>query len=197
MNRPVRTLISIAAILCLIPFSRAWPAQKDSDADANTSAASPTTTADPATAVKTYELDVPATTVWLDTKIDLFAGAQIQFTATGTAAYSSTDSNGQPKVQSFGAGGLARGWRDLVHQYPVANSGHGALIGRIGSGDGAQPFAVDQTQKSAPAGFFSASIRACAKPPPQRVRFTSRSLSLDPARAMRTLRFCRTLPSAA
>jgi hypothetical protein len=52
-------------------------------------------------------------------------------------------------VQSFSPDGLARGWRDLVHQYPVANSGHGALIGRLGSGDGAQPFAIDQSQKSA------------------------------------------------
>jgi hypothetical protein len=156
MKKPVRILHFAAAILCLTAFSRSLPAQKDSDATTMTPATSPgatgaaaTITAATATAAKTYELDVPAATVWLDTKIDLLAGAQIQFTATGTAAYSSTDSNGEPKVQSFGAGGLARGWRDLVHQYPVANSGHGALIGRIGSGDGAQPFAVDQTQKLA------------------------------------------------
>jgi len=156
MNKPVRIFFSTAAILCLILFSRSIRAQKDSETNAATSVASPTTTAATATATgatatsgKTYEVDVPATTMWLDTKIDLLAGAQIQFTANGTASYSSTDSKGQTKVQSFGAEGLARGWRDLVHQYPVANSGHGALIARIGSGDGAQPFAVDQTQKSA------------------------------------------------
>jgi LssY-like putative type I secretion system component LssY len=156
MINPVRIFFSTAAILCLILFSRSIRAQKDSETNAATSVASPTTTAATATATaatatagKTYEVDVPATTMWLDTKIDLLAGAQIQFTATGTASYSSTDSKGQSKVQSFGAEGLARGWRDLVHQYPVANSGHGALIARIGSGDGAQPFAVDQTQKSA------------------------------------------------
>jgi len=156
MNKPVRIFFSTAAILCLILFSRSIRAQKDSETNTATSVASPTTTAATAnataataTAGKTYEVDVPATTMWLDTKIDLLAGAQIQFTATGTASYSSTDSKGQSKVQSFGAEGLARGWRDLVHQYPVANSGHGALIARIGSGDGAQPFAVDQTQKSA------------------------------------------------
>ena len=87
--------------------------------------------------------------MWLDTKIDLLAGAQVQFTSTGTASYPSTDSKGQPKVQTFSAEGIARGWRDLVHQYPVANSGHGALIARIGAGDGFQPFAIDQTQKTA------------------------------------------------
>src|ERR1700674_3306615 len=156
MNKPVRIFFSTAAILCLIPFSRSIRAQKDSETNTATSVASPTTTAATATATaatatagKTYEVEVPATTMWLDTKIDLLAGAQIQFTATGTAAYSSTDSKGQTKVQSFSPEGLARGWRDLVHQYPVANSGHGALIARIGSGDGTQPFAVDQTQKSA------------------------------------------------
>ena len=156
MNKPVRIFFSSAAILCFIPFSLATRAQKGSDKNNTTSVANPSTTGATASAIaatatsgKTYEVDVPANTMWLDTKIDLLAGAQIQFTATGTAAYPSTDSKGQSKTQSFGADGIARGWRDLVHQYPVANSGHGALIGRIGSGDGAQPFAVGQSQKLA------------------------------------------------
>ena len=156
MNKPVRMFFSTAAIFCLLLFSRSMRAQKDSDANATTPAANPTATAaaasatsTPAIAGKTYEVDVPATTMWLDTKIDLLAGAQIQFTASGTASYPSTDSKGQPKVQTFGAEGLVRGWRDLIHQYPVANSGHGALIGRIGSGDGSQAFAVEQSQKTA------------------------------------------------
>jgi hypothetical protein len=156
VNKPVRIIYSTAAILCLIPFSQLVRAQNDTEKATTTSAETPaatgtaaTTAATTATAGKTYEVDVPATTMWLDTKIDLLAGTQIQFTATGTATYPSTDSKGQPKVQSFGPSGLARGWRDLIHQYPVANSGHGALIGRIGTGDGALPFVIDQSQKSA------------------------------------------------
>jgi len=156
MNKPLRIFFSTAAILFLLPFSPSMRAQNDSDASTAPSPATPATAAATAPAAaaiaaagKTYELDVPATTMWLDTKIDLLAGAQIQFTATGTASYPSTDSKGQSRVQTFSPDGLARGWRDLVHQYPVANSGHGALIGRIGSGDGAQPFAIDQSQKSA------------------------------------------------
>ena len=155
MNKPVRIVFLNFAIFCLILFSQSLRAQQNSDTKTATSATGPTATgatansAGPiAAAGKTYEVEVPATTIWLDTKIDVLAGAQIQFSATGTGSYSSTDSKGQSKVQSFGADGLARGWRDLVHQYPVANSGHGALIGRIGSGDGAQPFAVDQSSKS-------------------------------------------------
>jgi hypothetical protein len=156
MNKPFRIFFSTAAILFLLPFSPSMRAQKDSDASTAASPATPATAAATAPAAaaiaaagKTYEVDVPATTMWLDTNIDLLAGAQIQFTATGTASYPSTDSKGQSRVQSFSPDGLARGWRDLVHQYPVANSGHGALIGRLGSGDGAQPFAIDQSQKSA------------------------------------------------
>jgi len=155
MNKPVRIVFLNFAIFCLILFSQSLRAQQNSDTKTATSATSPAATgatANSAGAIaaagKTYEVEVPATTIWLDTKIDVLAGAQIQFSATGTGSYSSTDSKGQSKVQSFGADGLARGWRDLVHQYPVANSGHGALIGRIGSGDGAQPFAVDQSSKS-------------------------------------------------
>jgi LssY C-terminus len=155
VNKPVRIIYFAAAILCLIPFSRPMHAQQRSDTTPATSVANPASTNDTPTAAaatanagKTYEVDIPATTMWLDTKIDLLAGAQIQFTATGTASYPSTDSKGQSKVQSFSADGLPRGWRDLVHQYPVPNSGHGALIGQIGSGEGAQPFAIDQSQKS-------------------------------------------------
>jgi len=156
MNKPLRVFFPAAAILSVMFFSQPTSAQNASDTNTATPAASPITTTaavsapgTAATAGKSYELDVPATTMWLDTKIDLLAGAQIQFTATGTASYPSTDSKGQSKVQSFSSDGLPRGWRDLVHQYPVANSGHGALIGRIGTGDGAQPFAIDQSQKSA------------------------------------------------
>ncbi|MBZ5659388.1 MAG: LssY C-terminal domain-containing protein [Acidobacteriia bacterium] len=141
--------------MCLLAFSHSLRAQTNWGASPAAPAASPAATSATATAPgataaagKTYELDVPATTMWLDTKIDLLAGAQIQFTASGTASYPSTDSQGQSKSQSFGAAGLPRGWRDLVHQYPVANSGHGALIGRVGSSDGAQPFAIGQSQKS-------------------------------------------------
>lgn len=156
MDKPLRTFFSTTAILSVMFFSQSARAQKDTDTNTATPAASPTAATAAttpagaaATAGKSYELDVPATTMWLDTKIDLLAGAQIQFTATGTASYPSTDSKGQSKVQSFSPDGIPRGWRDLIHQYPVANSGHGALIGRIGSGDGAQPFAIDQSQKSA------------------------------------------------
>jgi len=94
--------------------------------------------ADPA---KSFEFDVDATMRWMDTGIDLRAEEKLHISASGTITYPTADtSKSAPK--SFGPGGLARGWADLVHQYPVPDAGHGALIGRLGSGDGAQPFQV-------------------------------------------------------
>ncbi|MBZ5643183.1 MAG: LssY C-terminal domain-containing protein [Acidobacteriia bacterium] len=156
-----RIFLPATAVFCLLIFSQpmlaqtnwgANPAAPTASQAAPAASASATATSPmpgaTAAAGKTYEFDVPATTLWLDTKIDLLGGAQMQFTASGTGTYPSVDSQGQSKTQTFGAGGLARGWRDLIHQYPVANSGHGALIGRIGSGDGSQPFAIGQSQNT-------------------------------------------------
>ena len=96
---------------------------------------------------KSYEFDVPATTMWLDTKLNLLAGAEIQVTATGSATYPTTDAKGRD--QTFTPDGLARSWRDLIHEYPASNSGHGALIGRIGASDaGGQAFSLGASQKS-------------------------------------------------
>jgi len=42
---------------------------------------------------------------------------------------------------------LTRGFADLLHEYAVGNAGHGALIGRIGSADYAQAFAVGASKE--------------------------------------------------
>ena len=136
----------MAAASCLVLFANHARAQ----VDASTNPPAPSAVAPGATAAegKSYEVDMPATSVWLDTKIDLLAGAEIQFTATGSATYTSTDSKGQTKTQTFGPAGLARGFRDLIHQYPSPYAGHGAVIGRVGSGDAAQIFTIGESQKS-------------------------------------------------
>lgn len=88
---------------------------------------------------KSYEFDVAANKQWLDTNLDLRAGAKLHIAGTGTITYPARQSS-KSKDQSFGPDGLARGWADLIRQYPVSNAGHGALIGRLGSGDAAQAF---------------------------------------------------------
>ncbi len=92
------------------------------------------------------QFDVPGTKQWVDTNIDLRAGAKLRFTATGQITYPA-DQTGAGKLKTagtFGPGGLARNWADLVHQYAVTDAGHGALIGRVGSGDYGQAFLIGE-----------------------------------------------------
>jgi len=102
-------------------------------------------------AKKSYKIQVPANKEWLDTKIDVRGGAKLKFSATGQVTYPAGDqSSYESKAQTvgtFGPDGLARGFADLLHAYAVGNAGHGALIGRIGSADYAQAFAVGTSKE--------------------------------------------------
>ena len=84
-------------------------------------------------------VDVPATQAWTDTQINLKPGDAIVITAEGTLQL--------PQAKSCGPGGQPRGFRDLLKAYPVNEAGLGALIGRIGSSDAAQPFLVGERKE--------------------------------------------------
>ena len=107
------------------------------------------TTPAKASSVKTYEIDVAGTKVWVDTNVDVRGGAKLRFTATGKITYPpDTSYKGKSRtVGTFGPDGLPRGWADLIHQYAVKDAGHGALIGRIGSDAYAQPFLVGASKE--------------------------------------------------
>jgi hypothetical protein len=108
-----------------------------------------------AAAVKSYDVTVDGSKTWVDTNIDLRGGAKLRFTATGQITYpQDTSYKGKGRtVGTFGPDGLARGWADLIHQYAVKDAGHGALIGRIGSTDYAQPFLLGSSKEfDAPVG---------------------------------------------
>jgi hypothetical protein len=132
-SKSIRLMLAIVAALgCQMPAARA----KATAASATTQVVTP---------AKSYEFDVDATMQWMDTGIDLRTEEKLHFAASGTITYPGADTSksaGKSEAKSFGPDGLARGWTDLVHQYAVPNAGHGALIGRLGSGDGAQPFLV-------------------------------------------------------
>jgi hypothetical protein len=89
---------------------------------------------------KGYTIEVSATKQWVDTNIDLRAAEKLHITTTGTITYPAAQSAKSQEPQTFGPDGLTRGWKDLIHQYAVPDGGHGALIGRVGSDEGAQPF---------------------------------------------------------
>lgn len=139
-------LLFAAAVLCAPAPATQSPSSTSAEAPAAQTNAN---------SAKTYEFDVSATTQWLDTNLDLSSGAKLRITATGTITYPPGSSK-KSKARTFGPDGLARGWADLIRQYAVSNAGHGALIGRLGSGDAAQPFllGVDKQYQTPVAGRF-------------------------------------------
>ena len=111
--------------------------------------AKPQTGATKPTAVKSFEVEIPAAKEWVDTNIDVRGGAKLRFTATGEITYPADQSYaGKTRTQgTFGPDGLPRGFADLLHQYAVKDAGHGALIGRIGSDNYAQPFLIGASKE--------------------------------------------------
>jgi hypothetical protein len=126
--------VSAVCAMCVTSTARAQTQQQSSSTAATSASAG-------AVAGKSYELDVDGSKQWVDTNMDLRAGEKIHIAGTGTITYPSADTS--KPAQSFDPDGLARGWKDLIHQYAVADGGHGALIGRLGAADaGGQPFLV-------------------------------------------------------
>src|SRR5215472_6161784 len=72
---------------------------------------------------------------WANTGIDVQPGEHVVFTATGKMRYGDAKDDNGPD-------GLTRGFRDLLRVLPFNDAGRGALIGRIGDQDSAQPFLV-------------------------------------------------------
>ena len=137
---PEPRLLALVVFLALAPGAVAAPQQSAPSSSAQSSAH--------ATA---YQFDVDATKQWIDTELDLRQGEKLRFTATGTLTYPADKKH--PDGRTCGPEGLARGYQDLIHEYAVPDSGHGALIARLGSDQGAQAFAVGKTMEyEAPVG---------------------------------------------
>jgi hypothetical protein len=81
------------------------------------------------------ELQLTGDASWVDTGIDVQPGEHVVITATGKLRYSDAKEDNGPD-------GLARSFRDLLRILPFNEAGRGALIGRIGDQDVAQPFLV-------------------------------------------------------
>ena len=72
---------------------------------------------------------------WIDTTIDIQAGEHVLITATGQLRYADAKDDNGPD-------GLPRGFKDLLRILPFNEAGRGAIIGRIGDKDAAQPFVI-------------------------------------------------------
>ncbi|HUN63630.1 MAG TPA: LssY C-terminal domain-containing protein [Candidatus Sulfotelmatobacter sp.] len=82
---------------------------------------------------KTFTLD--GGKVWTDTGITLEPGQRVSFTAEGKLRYSDAKADNGPE-------GLTRNFKDLIRILPNNDAGRGAVIGRIGDADYAQPFLI-------------------------------------------------------
>jgi hypothetical protein len=72
---------------------------------------------------------------WIDTGIDVQAGEHVLIAANGKLRYADAKDDNGPE-------GLPRGFKDLLRVLPFNEGGRGALIGRIGDKDTAQPFVI-------------------------------------------------------
>ena len=92
------------------------------------------------------EVQLTGEETWVDTSIDIQPGERILITATGNLRYADAKNDND-------AGGLTRGFKDLIRVLPFNDAGRGALIGRIGDKDTAQPFLIGTRHESvAPVG---------------------------------------------
>jgi hypothetical protein len=131
---------AIAAICSAHPIWAMPQFQTGTPSQASTTAATAGTPTGAVTG-KSYELDIDGSQEWIDTNIDLRTGEKIHIAGSGTITYPAADS--KKPAESFNPDGLARGWKDLIHQYAVTDGGHGALIARLGAADaGGQAFLV-------------------------------------------------------
>jgi LssY C-terminus len=81
------------------------------------------------------EIQLTGEESWIDTSIDVQAGEHVLITATGKLRYADAKDDNGPD-------GLPRGFKDLLRVLPFNEAGRGALIGRIGDKDIAQPFVI-------------------------------------------------------
>jgi hypothetical protein len=83
------------------------------------------------------EIQLTGEETWVDTGIDVHAGEQVVVTVTGTMRYTDQQADNGPA-------GVTRGFKDLIRILPFNGAGRGALIGRIGDQDTAQPFLIGE-----------------------------------------------------
>src|SRR6266852_1370174 len=79
------------------------------------------------------EIQITGEQSWTATGIEVKPGEHIVVTAKGTLRYADAKEDNGPD-------GIARGFKDLLRILPFNGAGRGALIGRVGEAEIAQPF---------------------------------------------------------
>ena len=139
-----RCLVFAALGLCALFVSQRAKAQlvPDNSSPATQQPAAKQSTPDSSNAATgaaksrlSQEIQITGDETWLDTGIDVKAGERMVISATGKMRYADQAADNGPQ-------GIARGFKDLIRVLPYNDAGRGALIGRIGDKDVAQPFLI-------------------------------------------------------
>jgi hypothetical protein len=85
--------------------------------------------------IQTKDFTLEGAKVWVDTGISLDPGQNIVVTSEGSLHYADAKADNGPD-------GLTRNFKDLIRILPYNGAGRGAVIGRIGDADIAQPFVI-------------------------------------------------------
>ena len=85
--------------------------------------------------IQTKDFTLEGAKIWVDTGISLEPGQKFVVTSEGTLRYADAKTDNGPE-------GLTRNFKDLIRILPYNGAGRGAVIGRIGDADIAQPFVI-------------------------------------------------------
>jgi hypothetical protein len=125
---------SAVALLTSSPWAlRAQLVRKDNSPPAQSSAASRQTPSGKRRI--SQEVQITGEQSWSDTGIDVQPGEHIVVNATGKLRYADAKEDNGPD-------GITRGFKDLLRILPFNGAGRGALIGRVGDAEIAQPFLI-------------------------------------------------------
>lgn len=136
----VQATVVLAALLNLLPAMATGSSQArqstgpGQDSPKN---GSPTPAESPSSGKPRVSQEVQLTgdQLWVDTGIDLRPGEHIVTKATGQLRYSDANADNGPD-------GIPRSFKDLLRVLPFSGAGRGALIGRVGDPEIAQPFVL-------------------------------------------------------
>jgi hypothetical protein len=102
---------------------------------AGTPETKPVTSADSSKVIQTKSFTLEGGNVWVATGISLQPGQKVVVKSEGSLRYTDAKADNGPD-------GLTRGFKDLIRILPCNGAGRGAVIGRIGDPDIAQPFVI-------------------------------------------------------
>jgi hypothetical protein len=124
-----------------------------------------------------YKVTVPGDSDWVDTQLTVAPGDAVEITATGDVSLS----DGRKVTPD----GTARGWKDLLRQFPDNNSPAGALVGRIGNSAATVPFNIGahKTMQVSTSGELFVRVNASADLAPTGSYSVTLHLSREPQAA--------------